>query len=345
MEYALLGRSGVRVSKISLGTALYGVSPLAEDVDALVGRALELGINFVDTANSYGDRSSFDRPGVPPASERESAEALLGKALKGRRHEVVLATKVQERVLPGPNGGGPDGGGLTRMHVVQMLERSLRRLQTDYVDIYYAHHPDPTTPLDHTLRALEDLIRQGKVRYFALSAFPAWQMVEATLTAERLGAYEPVAHQVNYSMALRTVEREVVPACVRFGIGITAFSPLAGGLLAGAEAANRPYSGTQRWRGSPDAAFAPEQLAVAEKLDALGAEWGHRPAQLALAWLLSRPAVASAIVGPGRIASLEESAQAADIKLSAEQLGILDPVGANLPAPTFGPPAAVADRR
>ena len=338
MEYALLGRSGVRVSKISLGTALYGVAPPAEDVDALVGRALDLGINFVDTANSYGDRPSFDRPGVPPAPDRESAEELLGKALKGRRHEVVLATKVQERVLPGPNGGGGDGGGLTRMHIMQMAERSLRRLQTDYIDIYYAHHPDPTTPLDQTLRAMEDLIRQGKVRYFALSAFPGWQMVEAVMMAEKLGAYEPIAHQVNYSMTVRTVEREVVPACLRFGIGITAFGPLAGGLLAGAEAANRPYVGNQRWRGSADPAFSPEQVAVAEKLDALGAEWGHRPAELALAWLLSRPAVVSAIVGPGRIASLEESAKAADVKLSAEQLEILDPLGASLSAPSFAPP-------
>ena len=345
MQYALLGRSGVRVSRITLGTALLGISPLAKDVDALVGRALDLGINFIDTANSYGDRPSFDRPGFPSHTERESAEALLGKALKGHRHEVVLGTKVQERVFPGPNGGSPDGGGLTRMHIMQLAERSLGRLQTDYIDVYHAHHPDPTTPIDHTLRAMEDLVRQGKIRYFAISGFPAWQMVETIMTAEKLGAYEPIAHQVNYSMALRTVEREVVPACLRFGVGLTAFSPLGGGLLAGADVAHRDIIGSQRWRGGAGPGFSPEHIAVAEKLDALGAEWGYRPAQLALAWLLSRPALVSAIVGAENIKELEEGASAADVKLSPEQMEILEPLGANIPAPSFGAPAAAAGRR
>ena len=324
MEYALLGRTGVRVSRISLGTALFGIAPIAEDVDTLVGKALELGINFFDTANSYGNRQSFDRPGIPPASERESAETLLGKALQGRRNEIILATKVQERVLPGPNGGGPDGGGLTRIHIMQMAERSLQRLRTDYIDVYYAHHPDPTTPIDQTLRAMEDLIRQGKIRYFALSQFSGWQTVESVLIAGKLGTYEPVANQVSYSMTVRGVERELIPACLQYEIGITAFSPLAGGLLAGSKAANRPYSGSQRWRGSAEPAFSQDQLMIAEELDRLGDEWGHRPSQLALAWLLARPAVVSAIVGAGRVETLEESAEASDIKLSSEQLEKLD---------------------
>jgi aryl-alcohol dehydrogenase-like predicted oxidoreductase len=285
---------------------------------------LDLGINFFDTANSYGDRANFDRPGIPPAAERESAEALLGNALRGKRNEVILATKVQERVLTGPNGGGPDGGGLSRVHIMQMLERSLQRLQTDYIDVYYAHHPDPTTPIDQTLRAIEDLIRQGKIRYFALSQFSAWQTVESVLTAGKLGAYEPVVNQVSYSMTVRGVEKEVIPACLQYGLGITAFSPLNGGLLAGSKAANRPYSGNQRWRGSAEPAFSQEQLRVAEELDRLGDEWGHRPSQLALAWLLTRPAVVSAIVGPGRLETLEESANATAINLSPEQLEKLD---------------------
>lgn len=342
MEYALLGRSGVRVSRICIGGALYGVWPLAKDMDAFVGRALELGVNFIDVADSYGNRSSADRPGVPPAAERESAEELVGKALTGRRHEVVLATKVQERVLPGPNGGGPDGGGLTRRHIMQLAERSLQRLRTDHVDVYYAHHPDPTTPLDETLRAMEDLIRQGKVRYFAISTYPGWQLVEAIMTMQRLNAPAPVAHQVPYNMVQRTVEREVVPACVRFGIGITAFSPLASGLLAGGESAKRPGIGSLRWRRG---AGSSEELGVAEKLDTLGEEWGYRPAQLALAWLLSRPAVVSAIIGAGAVAELEESAKAADVKLTTEQLEMLEPIGVNLAAPSGVPPAAAAGRR
>ena len=330
MEYALLGRSGVRVSRICIGSALYGVWPVSKDVDAFVGRALELGINFVDTASSYGNRPSADRPGVPPSAERESAEELIGNALRGRRDQVVLATKVQERVLPGPNGGGPDGGGLTRRHIMQLAERSLRRLQTDHIDIYHAHHPDPTTPLDETLRAMDDLVRQGKVRYFALSTFPGWQMMEAIMASERLNAPAPIAHQVRYSMVQRTVEREVVPASLKFGIGLTAFSPLASGLLAGGELAKRPSTGSLRWLAGVDSVHSPEELAVAEKLDTLGAEWGYSPAQLALVWVLSRPAVVSAIIGAGELAELEESAQVPDIRLSTEQLEILEPIGANL---------------
>jgi aryl-alcohol dehydrogenase-like predicted oxidoreductase len=331
VQYALLGRSGVRVSRICIGSALYGVWPEAKEIDTFVGRALELGINFIDTASSYGNRSSADRPGVPPAAERESAEELIGKALKGRREQVVLASKVQERVFPGPNGGGPDGGGLSRLHIIQLAERTLRRLQTDHIDVYYAHHPDPTTPVEETLRAMDDLVRQGKVRYFALSTYPGWQMVDAIMAAERMNAPVPIAHQVRYSMAQRAPEQEVVPACLRFGVGITAFSPLASGLLAGGESAKHPNFGSLRYRTGADSVFNAQELAVAAKLDTLGAEWGYSPAQLALAWLLSRPAVVSAIVGAGELGELKENAQASDVELSPEQLEILEPIGTNLP--------------
>src|SRR5919198_67784 len=175
MEYRLLGASGVRVSALCVGASRFGISPLAADVDALVGRALELGINFFDTANSYGNQARFDRPALPPWTERASSEELLGRALRGRRREVVIATKVQEKVGEGPNDGGPLGGGLTRRHIVAQCERSLRRLGTDDIDVYYAHHPDPTTPLDQTLWAFDALVHQGKVRFPALSNYSAWQ--------------------------------------------------------------------------------------------------------------------------------------------------------------------------
>ncbi|HEY7295809.1 MAG TPA: aldo/keto reductase, partial [Dehalococcoidia bacterium] len=245
MQYEELGPSGVRVSRLCLGTAAFGVAPLAEGCGPLVGRALDLGINFFDTANSYGNQPRFDRPGAPPAAERASAEELLGRALAGRRAAAFLATKVMEPVGPGVNDRG-----LSRRHIMQQVEQSLRRLRTDYIDLYYAHHPDPRTPLDQTLRAFDDLIREGKVRYVGLSTFPAWQTTEALWICDRLGLYAPICCQLPYNMAVRGIEQEVVPACRRFGLGITVFSPLAGGLLAGIETLSRPIAGNRRWGGS-----------------------------------------------------------------------------------------------
>jgi aryl-alcohol dehydrogenase-like predicted oxidoreductase len=328
MEYSLLGRSGVRVSKISVGTFPFGVAPLAKDVDALVGRALELGVNFFDCANSYGNQSRFDRPGAPPAAERESAEEMLGRALKGRRHEVVLSTKVQELMGGGPNGGGPSGGGLTRVHMMQQVEQSLRRLQTDHIDVYHAHHPDPTTPLDQTMRVFDDLIRQGKVRYCALSTFPGWQVTEAVGVCQDLGLHAPVCHQVRYNLIARQAEPEVVPASMRHGISITCFNPVGGGILAGVAATQRPPRFQQPGAvAQRRATYTPEQITIAEKLEALGAEWGHPPAHLALAWLLSRPGVVSAITGPENVAELEEDVAAAEVRLDQEQLAVLDAIG------------------
>jgi aryl-alcohol dehydrogenase-like predicted oxidoreductase len=333
MEYVLLGRTGVRVSRICIGTGTFGVAPLEQDAGALVHRALNLGINFFDTANSYGNQPRFDRPGVPLADQRSSSEEILGRALKGRRNEVIIASKVMEKVGTGVNDGGPGGGGLTRVHIMQQIERTLRRLQTDHIDIYYAHHPDLTTPIDQTLRTMNDLVTQGKIRHFALSTYPAWRLTEAVLTAEKLGVHPPVAHQVGYNMTMRAVEPEVVPACLRFGVSLTTFSSLGGGLLSGVANTRRSISGTQRWRSGGGNSYTPEQVAVAEEMENLSAEWGHPPAHLALAWLLSRPAVASAIVGPEDVAQLEQNAGATDIKLSDEQLEILNGVGTNIPPP------------
>ena len=324
MQYAALGPTGVRVSRLCLGTATFGVAPLAEDVAPLVKRALDLGVNFFDTANSYGNQARFDRTGAPPAAERRSAEELLGATLKGRRHEVVLATKVMEQIGSGVNDGGPAGGGLSRRHIMQQVEASLRRLQTDYIDVYYAHHPDPLTPIEQTLRTFDDLIRQGTIRYAALSTFPAWQIVEALWTCDRLGLHAPVCLQTQYNLASREVEREIVPACRKYGLTLTLFSPLAGGLLAGTTAARRPVAGAARWGGPT---FTEAQIALAQQLDDLAARWGLPPAQVALAWLLARPAVSSAIVGPETIGELETIAPAADLRLSAEQLDELDAIG------------------
>lgn len=319
MKYTLLGRTGLHVSRIAVGTATFGVSPLAEDVPAMIGRALDLGINIFDTSNSYGHQPRFDQPWAPPADQRRPAEELLGQALKGRRHEVIICTKVREPVHAGPNGQG-----LSRVHMMQQVEQSLRRLGTDYIDVYYAHHPDPLTPIDQTLRTFDDLIRQGKVRYCALSTYPAWQVMEALWVSEKLNLNAPVANQVNYNLVNRSVEAEMVPAASRYGMSLTVFGPLYGGLLAGIQVLDRPVQGSQRWgRGG----FSEREVGIAHDLDRLAKESGHPPAHLAVAWLLSRPTVATAIIGPEKVSELEENCQAADLELDAELLARVDAIG------------------
>jgi 1-deoxyxylulose-5-phosphate synthase len=330
MEYRLLGNSGVRVSAFCLGTAFFGITPLEDGVTPLVHRALDLGINFFDTANSYGNQTRFDRPGIPPAAERKSSEALLGRALKDRRHTVVIATKVQEKMGEGPNEGGPTGGGLARRHIMLQCEQSLRRLGTDYIDVYYAHHPDPTTPLDQTLRAFDDLVHQGKIRYPALSNYPAWQLTRAYWICDRNLLNAPVAMEMPYSLVNRGIEREVVPACLELGVGITAYSPLGGGLLGGHYRLGQdPPAGSRgalsqrhgRHGGLP---FPEPQMRVAEQLVCHASEWGEHPARVALAWLLGRPGLTSAIIGPENVEQLEELRPAADLTLSEEQRATLD---------------------
>jgi aryl-alcohol dehydrogenase-like predicted oxidoreductase len=319
VKYALLGRTGLNVSRIAVGTATLGVSPLEADAPALINRALDLGINLFDTSNSYGHQPRFDQPWAPPATERKPAEEILGNALRGRRHEAIICTKVRETVHTGPNGSG-----LSRVHVMQQVEESLRRLGTDYIDIYYAHHPDPLTPIDQTLRTFDDLVRSGKVRYCALSTFPAWELTEALWQSDKLSLNPPVANQVNYNLVNRSVEAEVVPACRRFGMSLTVFGPLYGGLLAGISVLDRPVQGSQRWgRGG----FSEREVGIAHDLDALAKESGTPPAHLALAWLLSRPTVASAIIGPEKVSELEENADAADLELGPGLLERVDAIG------------------
>jgi len=335
MEYTLLGRTGARVSRLALGTATFGVAPQEKDASKLVHKALDLGINFFDTAVTYGNQPRFDRPGAPLAHQRKSAEEILGVALQGHRDDVIIASKVQERLKPGPNGGGTDGAGLSRMFIMQQIERTLRRLGTDHVDIYYAHHPDPSTPIDHTIRAFDDLIHQGKILYWALSTYPAWQLTEAVMLARQYGWYEPVCHQIGYNLTARQVERETLPAAQKFGISHTVFSPLAGGLLTGIAATQRAIVGVQRWMAGSGPGYGPEHISVAEQMAALGQKWDHTPSNLALVWLLSRPTIASAIIGPETIAELEENVHAMDVQLDTAQMAELDEVGKRMPTPAF----------
>src|SRR3954451_14847957 len=321
MKYSVLGPTGVRVSRVCVGTGTFGVAPSAHDAEGVVGAALELGINFFDTADVYGSTPTFDRPGAPPAAERESAEEILGRALAGRRDPVVLATKSGERRFD-------PAAGLSRRYVIQQVEQSLSRLRTDRIDLYYAHFPDPTTPLEQTLAVYDDLVRQGKLRSVALSNHPAWQLVEALWIADdRRLVSAPVCAQVPYSLLNRSAEDEMAAACVRFGLSIVPYAPLHGGLLADLAVLDRPFAGDKRYGGP---GFSDGEIAVARELDRLAREWGLEMPQVSLAWLLSRPAVASVIVGAETVDELRANASAADVELSPEQLHAVSALTAHL---------------
>jgi aryl-alcohol dehydrogenase-like predicted oxidoreductase len=314
MEYCLLGPTGVKVSKICLGTATFGIAPDAQEAERVVGAALDAGINFFDTANVYGASPTFDRPGAPPAAEREPAERILGRALAGRRDNVVIATKSGERRFD-------PAAGLSRRYIIQQVEHSLRRLNTDYIDLYYAHFPDPDTPLDQTLSAYDDLVRQGKLRYVGLSNYSAWQVIHALWIADdRRLAAAPVCTQVKYNLIDRAAERELVPACVQFGLSIVPFGPLHGGLLASTQVQQRGVQGDQRFGGP---GFTEAELEIGRTVERLSEEWGLQPYQVSLAWLLSRPAVASAIVGAETVEEVTANATAADVILDQAQLDAL----------------------
>lgn len=312
MQYSLLGTTGVKVSRICLGTATFGVAPTAHDADRVVGAAVDLGVNVIDTADVYGNMPVFDRPGAPAAVDREPAEQILGRALRGRRDDMVIATKSNGIVGPGVNDRG-----LSRRHVIRQVETSLRRLGTDYIDLYYAHDPDPDTPLEQTLAVYDDLVRQGKIRYVGLSNHPAWQFTQALWIADDRRLSPPVAAQVKYNLIDRAAERELGPACQRFGVSIVPYAPLHGGLLADLRVLERDVAGDQRFHG---AGFSDTEIATARDVDRLSQDWGLAPYQVALAWLLSRPAVASAIVGAETPDELQANTTAADVHLEPAQL-------------------------
>lgn len=323
MKYALLGSTGVRASRFAIGTATFGVAPLEEDAGRIIGGAMELGVNIFDCANSYGNQARFDRPTAPPVDQRKWAEEILGAALKGHRNEVIICSKVMERVKPGPNGGGFDGGGLTRLHMMQQVEQSLRRLGTDHIDVLYAHHPDPTTPIEDTLRTFDNLVQQGKIRYYALSTFAAWQEVEAVLLARQHNLHAPSIAQINYNLLNRAAERDLVPVAQKYGITHTVFGPLAGGLLASLEVLERDFTGSQRWGGR---GFTEEQIDIARQFNDVAKDTGYRPAHLALAWLTSRPTITTAIIGPENLSELEENLAVAEMDIPDEVLERVDEI-------------------
>lgn len=318
MRYSILGRTGVRVSRVALGTGFFGDPIPKEECARILNRAIELGINFIDTAEGY-------RPNKPGLSE-----TILGEQLLSMRDEIVLATKVD------PVRAWDDqiaNQGLSRRVVIRAVEGSLRRLQTDYIDILYAHKPDPQTPLTETLRAFDDLIRDGKVRYVGLSKYPAWEVVESLWQADHLGLHPIAATQDLYNLLDRDSAREIYPACSRYGVAAIAYSPLAGGILSGKYSSSMVGRGNRvpsEWRGSyykdtsdsvrpgPAVRLTKRNIMAAERLEEWSRARGYTSAQVALAWVLGEPAVSSAIVGVTNVNQLESNSPAFHLELNPD---------------------------
>jgi aryl-alcohol dehydrogenase-like predicted oxidoreductase len=309
VEYRKLGSTGMMVSSLCLGTMMFGSPTEESESIAMVHRALDAGVNFVDTANVYA---------------RTRSEEIVGKALLGRRHEVVLATKVRFAVAPGPNGSGN-----SRYHIMREVENSLRRLQTDHVDVYFLHKPDPVTSIEEEVETMSDLVRQGKIRYFGTSHYSAWQICRGLWYADVAKLARWVVDQPRYSLIDRAIEADVVPFCQAMGYGLVNHSPLAGGFLTGKYLRERsaPVDSRVGRTGDPwiQAWMRDERnWAVLDGVMSIARARGCSPSQIALAWAAAKPFISSAIVGPRTIEQLEDNLGAADVRLSAEETDALD---------------------
>lgn len=309
MHFRSLGRTGVMVSSLCLGAMNFGGPTSEEDADRMINSALDAGINFIDTADSYVAGES---------------EQIIGRALKAnaRRDQIILASKFHFTV-----GSGPNDQGNSRYHIQRACEDSLRRLQTDRIDLYQVHRPSLTIPQDETLRALDDLVRQGKVLYVGCSTFPAWMVMEALAVSERYNLVRFVSEQPPYNLLDRLIENELVPLCLKFGLGILPWSPLAMGILAG----RYPKDGTLpadsragRMGGGIVERVTRHGLAVAEKLSVLARERGITPTQLALLWVKDQPGVTAPIIGPRTLAQLHDALPVLNMSLSGEDRKCLD---------------------
>lgn len=313
MEYRQLGGTGLRVSEIGLGGNNFG-RYCDEALSALViHQALDLGVNFIDTADMYAGTVS---------------EQYVGKAIASRRHEVIVATKVGMAL-----GTGPNDRGLSYGRVMACCEASLRRLQTDYIDLYYLHQPDPLTPLDETLRAFDDLVRQGKVRYVGISNYPAWQACEILWISDRRGYRLPIATQNRYNLLDRSVESELLPFCRAHGIGIVPHSPLASGLLTGKYRLGEPAPpGTRGFDHPMMRPFLTERnFALVPLLDNFATAHGHTVGELAIAWLLVHPEVSSVIAGATRPEQVKANVSARTWKLTPEEVSGVEEILATAP--------------
>ncbi len=316
MEYVNLGRTGLKVSRICLGTMTYGTPAWREWVlpeeesRPFIQRSLELGINFFDTANMYSLGAS---------------EEVVGRALRdfAQRDEVVIATKVYF-----PVGDGPNQRGLSRKHILSSIDASLRRLGTDYIDLYQIHRWDDETPIEETLETLHSLVQAGKVRYIGASSMYAWQFAKALSTADRHGWSRFVSMQPHYNLIYREEEREMLPLCQSEGVAVIPWSPLARGMLAGRR--KRGAEGESK-RAQTDAlaqsfytTMHDNDNAIIDRVEELARREGVPPAQIALAWLLHRPGITAPIIGASKMPQLEDAVAALAIKLTAEDMAFLE---------------------
>lgn len=326
MQYRNLGRSGVKVSTLCLGgmtfgeadsaSMMHGASSPVEEAHAVLDRAVEAGINFIDVADIYGQDG---------LSERVLGDWLVKS---GKRDSLVLATKFRFRMDPSINGTGA-----ARYRIMRTVDESLRRLKTDRIDLYQIHAQDLETPEDETLRALDDLVRAGKVLYIGCSNYVAYRLVESLYTSEAQRLERFVTLQAQYSLMVRDLEREHVPACRRHGLGILPWSPLAGGFLSGKYRKDQPAPAGTRfdaagWKRSLARLDTPRNWAILAALDVVAAETGKEVAAVALAWLSQKPAVSSIVFGARTVAQLDANLAAADLHLTDEQMTQLDAASA-----------------
>ena len=307
MEYRKLGPSGLQVSVVGLGTNNFGGRIDEEQSATVVHQAVEEGINFIDTAKNYG---------------RGVSEERIGKAVKDIRSQVLIATK-----FSGPMGDGPNARGNSRYHIMQQVEDSLRRLQTDYIDLYQIHFTDANTPIEETLRALDDLVRQGKARYIGCSNFAAWQVCEAIWTSRALNLTPFVSVQPEYSLLNRTIEHELVPFSHAYNIGILPYFPLASGFLTGKYRQGEAVPEGTRLASNTRAqerTLTEKNFATLTRLETFAEERGHPIVELAFAWLLGNSSVSSVIAGATRPEQVTANAKAADWHLTPEDMEAIE---------------------
>ncbi len=321
-HYVTLGRSGLRVSPFCLGTMTFGEDlgwgSSVEESQRILDRYIELGGNFIDTANFY---------------TKSHSEKIIGDHVgrhPGRRERLVIATKFSGNLYP----GDPNGGGSGRKSIVAACDNSHRRLQTDYIDLYWLHNWDVNTPMEETMAALEDLVRAGKVRYLGVSDTPSWKIVEANMIARFRGWSAFIGLQIEYSLLERSVEQELVPMALEFGLGVTPWSPLKSGVLSGKY--TRATAGRLKSdRGAfVDPYLSDKTFTVVDELEAIAKAHDSTAARVALAWVQGRPSVASTIIGARRLAQLEDNVKALEVALTQEERARLD----TLTQPTFGFP-------
>jgi aryl-alcohol dehydrogenase-like predicted oxidoreductase len=307
MEYRNLGNSGLKVSLVGLGCNNFGARADFEQTRAVVHQALDEGITLIDTADVYGEQKS---------------EEFLGRILQTRRHDVVIATKFGL-----PTGEGPYKRGGSRRYAMLSLEGSLRRLNTDYIDLYQIHRPDPETPIEETLEAMTDMVRSGKVRYIGCSNYAGWQLAEALMTSRARGLAPFVSAQNEYSLVERHVEQELLPACRHFNVGVLPFFPLASGLLTGKYQAGGELPKDSRLAKSAplrQRTMTERNLAILERISRFVSASGHPMLELAFSWLANQPQVASVIAGAMTPEQIKANVRAAGWKLSAEELAEVD---------------------